>query len=54
MEKNVNRGLGSLGALVARKPIWVLVASFLVGNAFTLVVPFRIADSIESRSERLW
>lgn len=54
VERFVGSRLGELGALVARKPVLTLLISAVVALAFSLVLPFKILDSIESRSEKLW
>ena len=54
IDKAVNRALGSWGALVAARPVVFLVVSLALAIALSLGLPFRIADKIEDRSEKLW
>lgn len=54
VERIVGSRLGELGALVARKPVLTLLISTVVALAFSLAVPFKIVDSIEGRSDKLW
>ena len=54
VERTVSSALGGLGAAVCARPVLVLVASLVVSITFTILVPFRVGDLTEDRSEKLW
>lgn len=53
VDRNVNQGLGALGAFVARRPVLTIVVSsiFALACASGLVL---IGDRIETESDKLW